>query len=341
MPASEPLVPELDRYLGHLAARGAAPASSRAARADLRGLVRWWQEHRRQPFAVALLRDRDLRAWLKHRQREDGAAPSTINRGLCTVRVFCVWAVAEGLLPENPAAGLAEVPAVEPVPRSVPDEVVDALLRAAGGDQNAFLRARDQAALALLAYAGLRVQELCDVQLRDLDLPGGTVTVRSGKGGKARRVPLHAEAARLLQTYMDKVRCPAGLPAVGADEEREALLLGQEVCAPGQPLRPGVSPSLVRQRIRLAGRRAAEHLRQVASRESSDVTREQLGRYAELLERVSPHQLRHSLARRMLRRGAQLSEVQRLLGHTRLSTTGVYLTPSEDDLREAVDRAGV
>jgi site-specific recombinase XerD len=51
--------------------------------------------------------------------------------------------------------------------------------------------------------------------------------------------------------------------------------------------------------------------------------------------------LRHSLARRMLERGAQLPEVQRVLGHSRLSTTGIYLTPSEEDVRLAIGRAGI
>ena len=55
---------------------------------------------------------------------------------------------------------------------------------------------------------------------------------------------------------------------------------------------------------------------------------------------TAPHMLRHSLARRMLKTGAHLPEVQRVLGHSRLSTTGIYLTPSEDDLRVAIERTG-
>lgn len=68
---------------------------------------------------------------------------------------------------------------------------------------------------------------------------------------------------------------------------------------------------------------------------------EELQDLARRLERVTPHMLRHSLARRMLERGAQLPEVQRVLGHSRLSTTGIYLTPSEEDLRSALGRAGL
>ena len=73
------------------------------------------------------------------------------------------------------------------------------------------LRLRDEAMLALLAYAGLRVQEVCDVQLRDIDLEGGTVTIRSGKGGKARRLPLHSDAQRMLRRYLKEY--PAAHPA--------------------------------------------------------------------------------------------------------------------------------
>ena len=60
-----------------------------------------------------------------------------------------------------------------------------------------------------------------------------------------------------------------------------------------------------------------------------------------MLETVTPHMLRLSLARRMLELGAQLPEVQRVLGHSRLSTTGIYLTPSEEDLRSVLGRAGL
>jgi integrase/recombinase XerC len=62
---------------------------------------------------------------------------------------------------------------------------------------------------------------------------------------------------------------------------------------------------------------------------------------ARRLETATPHTLRHSLARRMIERGADLGEVQRMLGYSNIATTRRYLTPSEDDLREAIGRAGV
>ncbi len=91
---------------------------------------------------------------------------------------------------------MKDVPTEPLAPRSLSAEAIDALLRAARAEQNAILRARDEVLLALLISTGLRVQEACDLQLRDLDLGGGTITIWSGKPGKARRVPLHPDAAR-------------------------------------------------------------------------------------------------------------------------------------------------
>jgi integrase/recombinase XerC len=318
-----------------------AAASRRAIRADLRQFAVWWEQARIRPFDPTLLVNRDFRTWQIVRQQQDGVKPSTINRALASLRRFCAWAVAAGLLPENPTSGITDVPAEAQAPRSLPDAAVDALLRAVLSESNTVIRARDEALLALLIYAGLRAQEACDVQVRDLDLQGASVTVRRGKGGKARRVPLHADAVRILDQYLRGVRCPAGVPAVGSTTEREPFLVGIDVTAPGQPWRPGITTALVRHQVKLRGQHAAATLRAAVPRERNLLRAATLTDLARILDTVSPHTLRHSLARRLLRTGAQLPEVQRILGHTRLTTTGIYLTPSDDDLRDAIGRAGV
>ncbi len=331
----------IEQYLEVLQTKRRAPATLKVVRQDLTHFVAWWELIRRRTFDPVLLRHEDLRDWRLARQRDDGAAPATINRGLASLRGYCQWATLSHLLTENPASDLEDVPTDPLAPRSLPTEAVDALLRVARAEQHPLLRARNEALLALLIYAGLRVQEACDLQLRDLDLGGGTVTVRSGKAGKARRVPLHADAQRLLRRYLERVRCPEGLPAIGSDQERELLLVGVAMTIKGQPMRVGITQRVAQRTMQQLGQSAAQQLRTEAQREQNITRNEFLQDLARRLETATPHMLRHSLARRMLERGAQLPEVQRVLGHSRLSTTGIYLTPSEEDVRLAIERAGV
>jgi integrase/recombinase XerC len=131
------------------------------------------------------------------------------------------------------------------------------------------------------------------------------------------------------------------MPSIGSEQEREPLLVGMQLTTAGRPLVPGIKTRVAHQRIADLGKIAATQLRDAAKREQDLERAEQLRTCARQLESVSPHLLRHSLARRMLKKGAQLPEVQRMLGHSRLSTTGLYLTPSEDDVRAAVERAGL
>ena len=194
--------PSIEQYLAFLQTKRRAPATVKVVRHDLAHFVTWWEGTRRRTFDPASLRHEDLRDWRTVHQRDEGAAPATINRGLASLRGYCRWALARHLLLENPATEVKDVPTEPLAPRSLPAEAIDALLWVARAEQNGILRARDEALLALLIYAGLRVQEACDLQLRDLDVGSGTVTVRSGKAGKARRVPLHSDAERMLRRYV-------------------------------------------------------------------------------------------------------------------------------------------
>ena len=238
--------PSTDEYLALLQRKGRSPLTLKATRADLGRFISWWETTRRRQFDPSLLLEEDVRAWRGVRQRDDAAAPATINRGLSALRGYCAWALATGVLVDDPAAAIGDVRLPELGPRSLPTGAVDALLRAAHQQRDPRQRLRDEALLALLVYAGLRAQEACDVQLRDLDLAGGTITVRSGKAGKARRLPLHANALVLLQRYLTAVRCPSALPALGSAEECEPLLGRLVMTAANRPLQPGITQRVVR-----------------------------------------------------------------------------------------------
>jgi site-specific recombinase XerD len=334
----------LERYLADLGqqptkrGQSASPATIRAARADVRGFITWWEHDHRLTFDLALVLDRDLRRWQLHRQREDGAQPTTINRAIASLRAFFAWAHEHALISHNPTTELRALPVVERAPRSAPPAALDWLLRAITSQADPAIRLRDLVLLALLSDCGLRSQEAADVQLRDLDLSAAMLTVRSGKGRKARRVQLTQEVIRTLTTYL-KVRCPAGLPPIGSEAEREALLMKRNVTKAGAPWEPGLTTVAMRKHVAELRQAAVTLIQKRAASEPSLQRIAELETLARQVAVVSPHKLRHGLAYRLWKT-ATPAAIMQILGHSRLSTTLKYGQPTDDDLRAALEEAG-
>jgi len=163
---------------------------------------------------------------------------------------------------------------------------------------------RDRALVELLYGTGIRVGELVSLDVRDLELRSQEIRVM-GKGGKERVVPIPAEARKALDAWLEVRRHP-GLMS--------------------EPLF-----------ISLRARRE-EKPRRLAAREARRILGERAVR-ADLGEHVHPHRLRHSYATHLLDMGADLREIQELLGHSSLSTTQKYTAVSVEHLRDVYDRA--
>ena len=331
----------INEYLAYLTEKGRSPLTTKAVRGDLSGFAAWWEKSHLQPFAPDLIRESNIHTWRLSRQSDTSTAPTTLNRVLISLRTYFAWAYTTGLITANPTDNIKPLPTSNSTPRSIPSAAVDALLHAVQSEQSERVRLRDDAMLALLAHAGLRTQEICDIQVRDLDLDGMTVTVCRGTGGRSRRVMLNAETIAVLRRYIKHLRCPKGLPSIGSEAEREPLLVGFDQTSTGQPMRPGVNQRQVQRVVVQRAHEAAERLRadadSIRSRERATVLRD----LASHLDETTPHTLRHSLARRMLESGADLAMVQRTLGHRSIATTGMYLTPSDDDLRAVMEDANL
>jgi integrase/recombinase XerC len=104
-------------------------------------------------------------------------------------------------------------------------------------------------------------------------------------------------------------------------------------------MQPGVNQRLVQRVVEQRAHEAARRLRADAEAVTSLERTAEMLDLAQRLEAATPHTLRHSLARRLIKSGADLAIVQRTLGHSSIATTGIYLTPDEDDLRQAMERA--
>jgi integrase/recombinase XerC len=226
-------------------------------------------------------------------------ARRSIARKASTIRSFLRWAVINGELGSNPADGL-DIPKLDkPLPHFLKAGAAGRLMELPPDDDPVGIR--DRAVFELLYGSGLRVSELCGLDIDDLELKARAVTVL-GKGRKERRVPLSEPAARAIETYLGGARSELS----GDKPSTAALFLGVR----GKRL----DPRTVRASI-------ARYMR------------------AEGDEPVGPHALRHSFATHLLDGGADLRVVQELLGHADLATTQVYTHVSSERLRDVYERS--
>ena len=266
--------------------------------------------------ALASLDLADLRAWLAQ-MSASGGSRATIARRSAAARTFSAWAHHGGLLAADVAARLRSPRADGRLPAVLTEEQARALLAAAArraeeaalpaegaskeGGQGAAraVALRDVALLELLYATGVRVSELCGLDVADLDRSRRTMRVL-GKGDKERTVPYGAPASRALEDWL-AVRGRIALRAAGG-----ALFVG----ARGRRLDPRAVRDVVHRAAALAG-----------------------------VPDLGPHGLRHSAATHVLNGGADLRSVQELLGHSSLATTQRYTHVSAERLRAVYAQA--
>ncbi|GAA4228867.1 tyrosine recombinase XerC [Actinomadura meridiana] len=234
-----------------------------------------------------------LRAWLA-RQHALGRSRATLARRTAAVRAFTRHLHRRGLLQDDPGLLLGTPRKHRDLPGVLTQDEAARLLDTM--DSEGPLGLRDLAVLETFYATGVRVSELCGLDIDDLDTGRGTVRVL-GKGGRERTVPVGEPAARAVQDWLR-----AGRPALVTDGSGPALFLG----ARGKRLHPTSARRIVHTRIAEVG--------QVTD--------------------LSPHGLRHSAATHLLEGGADLRSVQEILGHASLQTTQLYTHVSAERLKQ-------
>ena len=240
--------PLITAFLDHLAA-GTIPATTlKALRGDLATLERWYTSTRGRPLRLEDVTPLDVDAWMRHTTVADQteAAPATANRRKQSFRRLCQWAIDQQVLRTDPTRDMRDLPLDDRAPRSISDAAVDRLLHAARQHADPEQALRDEAMLSILAFCGLRVEELCQLTIADLNLSSGTVTVRHGKGGKRREVHLLPRLDALLRRYLTEVRCPhEGIPARTSAAAAQSLWV-HRTNLDGRPWSPGLTQHTVR-----------------------------------------------------------------------------------------------
>jgi len=293
----EELAVTLAAYERHLASeRNLTEATVRAYLGDVSGMLR---------HAAALghtdvgsLDLRTLRSWLANQQTL-GKARSTMARRATAVRVFTAWARRTGRAETDPGAALGTPKAHRSLPPALAAGEARALLEAAAvhADDGSPVGIRDVAVLELLYATGVRVGELCGLDVDDVDRARRVLRVL-GKGRKERVVPYGLPADRAVGRWLEEGRPRLFTPGAGA-----AMFLG----ARGRRIDPRAVRTLV-------------HTRLTDVPEAPD---------------MGPHGLRHTAATHLLEGGADLRTVQELLGHASLATTQIYTHVTTERLRQA------
>jgi integrase/recombinase XerD len=297
----------LEAFLEMLAAeRGAADNTLQAYRRDLEDFLAFLE---RRGKSIAGAGKAEVGSYMRGLS-ETGLAPASRARRLSALRQLCKFLVAEGVMTDDPALGVAGPKQGRPLPKTLSVAEVDRLIEAArrrtestkGRDRVRALRL--YALIETLYATGLRVSELVTLPRSVLTGDGRVLNVK-GKGGRERIVPLTRAALGALDRYLNVGRD-------GADDDVAPMIATKWLFASR-----GAEGHLTRQRL-------AQELKELAVEAGLDP------------DRVSPHVLRHAFASHLLDRGADLRSVQQLLGHADISTTQIYTHVLEERLKKLV-----
>ena len=294
----------LDDFKLSLTSTGSATQA--AYLSDLAAFVEWAERSGLSgPSGVDRRMLRRYVAFLGTRVSRIGAPYSrrTIVRKVASLRRYFAWARRAGLVDIDPAVRLSGGPAKGRLPRVLPAPDLEALFEDAhpGDEQGIPWDLRDRAIIELLYGSGLRVSELCGLDVGDIHVGSRTVTV-TGKGDKERRVPVSEPALEAVAQWTEH-----GRPAV---QTQTAAIAGRRHSTAGSAL------FLNRRGARLGPR----DVRRMID--------------ARALSPTHPHALRHTYATHLLDGGADLRAVQELLGHASLGTTQIYTHVSKERLRQ-------
>ena len=226
----------------------------------------------------------DVTEWLRYLD-DEGLSAKSAARKLTALRVFSKRLVAVGRRPDDFCEVIARPKVARKLPDSLSVEEVTKILELPVGHSPQGLRNR---AMLELAYgSGLRVSELCTLDIQSVNFEEGLVRVR-GKGSKERIVPVGDEAIHALKNYLSE----AGRPLLAKPKTGSALFISQW----GKAISRKMLWVILQKEVQRAGIR----------------------------RKIHPHQLRHAFATHLLANGADLRSIQEMLGHADISTTQIY-----------------
>ncbi len=294
---------EINSFLTYLAVeKGLSENTVAAYHNDLYQLASFVEEEAAKGGSIPLWASFSRQGVLSYllNLKERGYAATTVARKVAAAKSFFGFMVAEGNMKDNPTQNVGSPKVGKSLPKPISVSQVRSLL-----EQPAKLSTpeakRDRAMLELLYASGMRVSELVSLNLDDVDTEGGYVRC-FGKGHKERLIPIHKQAALVVEEYVKESH-----PRLAPNRDEKALFLN--------------------------------HRGERLTRQGFWQILKGYAKSAELDTKVTPHTLRHSFATHMLSGGADLRSVQELLGHANISTTQVYTHLTTEHIRRTYEKS--
>lgn len=282
----------IDLFDQHLTQQQLSAHTVAAYGRDLQQFALWLKQHA-PATCLSQVHTEQIQSWLA--DPTSNPSPSTVNRRLATLKKFYEWLIQTQQLSVNPAHCLRSVKLPSSTPPPISETDIDGLLYAP--DVNTPLGLRDKSMLELLYATGIRVSELVDLHLDQLDLEQRLLLVTHPNQTQQRLIPLGDDAYFWLNRYLIEAR-----PVILRARCSEALFISTH------------GKALSRQALWLLIKKYAQQ--------------------AHISQTLSPQSLRHAFATHLLKNGANLSVVQLLLGHKNPSTTQIYSHITRERLKQ-------
>ncbi|MCL4138537.1 UNVERIFIED_CONTAM: hypothetical protein GTU68_000583 [Idotea baltica] len=284
----------LTTYLDYLRTiKHYSPATLESYQRDIQGFFKFLLEQ--DIGEITDVSIHDIRAYIASCHRK-GMAESSMQRLLSSLRGFYKHLLKDNQIGSNPAADVRAPKGAKKLPKVLDVDQVDRLL---SGKSSTPLEVRDQAMIELMYSSGLRLSELVNLDVLDMDLKAGQVKIL-GKGKKTRYLPIGQQANQALSAWLNL---------------RTNLALAGELAV-----------FINNRGSRLSQRAVQKRMREQAQRREIGV-------------HVHPHMLRHSFASHLLESSGDLRSVQELLGHANISTTQVYTQLDFQHLAKVYDQS--
>ena len=260
---------------------------------DIRQFHQWLQEENLGIVEVSQL---NISAYLSHLEQE-GRSGATISRGLASLKNFYAYLVTSGFLTKTPVVDIHVDRGEKKLPQVLNGREIELLLSQPSGVDAKGVR--DKAMLEVMYATGIRVSELIELDVDDVNLSVGIIKCAGSK--KSRAIPLYPGALRALTAYLRDVR-----DALVADPDENALF------------------------VNINGARM--------SRQGFWKILKHYQASAHIEKDITPHTLRHSFAVHLLENGADLGSLQELMGHSDISSTQMYTHMVDKKLKAVYEK---